>query len=257
MKEHSFAVSVSLLFHVIVVTFFLWIPFDQYVKPKLMVLDFSIERGRMAGDEQAEKVNSSKLKAPDRNQKADLKSQQAQHEKQGAERTISRQDENIRRSAVEYPVTKQSGSDAVIDDPAGHVAVRGETGSVGTRSVNVSENKIQGGSGTQHFSSGMRVIDYGKSDSGADDFPIINETLQKRFKNSYPDRARRMGLEGEVLLNFVILQNGTVRDIEVIKDSEYKIFSDHTKDILRKTIFENKLSGPIQVRNRRFIYQLK
>ena len=50
MKEHSIAVSVSLLFHVIIVALFLRVPFDQYIKPKLMVLDFSLEKGRAADD---------------------------------------------------------------------------------------------------------------------------------------------------------------------------------------------------------------
>ena len=48
MKEHSIAVSVSLLFHIIIVALFLRVPFDQYIKPKLMVLDFSLEKGRAA-----------------------------------------------------------------------------------------------------------------------------------------------------------------------------------------------------------------
>ena len=47
MKEHSIAVSVSLLFHVIIVAFFLRVPFDQYIRPKLIVLDFSLEKGRV------------------------------------------------------------------------------------------------------------------------------------------------------------------------------------------------------------------
>ena len=50
MKEHSFAISVSLLFHVIIVALFLRVPFDQYIKPKLMVLDSSLEKGRAAVD---------------------------------------------------------------------------------------------------------------------------------------------------------------------------------------------------------------
>ena len=50
MKEHSLAISVSLLFHIIIVALFLRVPFDQYIRPKLMVLDFSLEKGRIIGD---------------------------------------------------------------------------------------------------------------------------------------------------------------------------------------------------------------
>ena len=50
MKEHSIAVSVSVLFHVIIVAIFLRVPFDQYIKPKLMVLDFSLVKGRLTDE---------------------------------------------------------------------------------------------------------------------------------------------------------------------------------------------------------------
>ena len=55
MKEHSIAISASLLFHIIIVVLFLRVPFDQYLRPKLMVLDFSLEKGR--GADSAEIVN--------------------------------------------------------------------------------------------------------------------------------------------------------------------------------------------------------
>ena len=50
MKEHSIAVSVSLLFHIVIVALFLRVPFDQYIKPKIMILDFSLEKGRVIDD---------------------------------------------------------------------------------------------------------------------------------------------------------------------------------------------------------------
>ncbi len=259
MKEHSLAVSVSLLFHIIIVTFFLWVPFDQYVKQKLMALDFSIEKGRMIGNGQGEKVHSSKLKAQSQNQKPDLNSQQAQQEKQIAEKTIARQGDNIRRGAVEDPVMKRDSSDAVISDPAGQVKVRGETGSVGTQSANALEKKIPGGSSTRHLSAlsgSERVIDYGRDNSGAKDFPFIASTISKRFKDRYPDRARRMGWEGEVLLSFIISENGTIRDIEITKGATRSIFNDDAREILSKITFKERLPYPLKVENWRVTYQL-
>ena len=49
-----------------------------------------------------------------------------------------------------------------------------------------------------------KIIDYGKDGSGVRDFPFIADTINRRFKDKYPERARRMGWEGEVLVSFAV-----------------------------------------------------
>jgi TonB family protein len=258
MKEHSVAVSVSLLFHIIIVALFLSVPYDQYVKPKLMVLDFSLEKGRTANN--AEDVNHKSGIISRESEIGNRKSQIGRKLPQNGQlaehrNTTTEKEDSMQRSLVAGP---SDNLNTIASDPAGQVMVRGETGPLGAKADSVSGKNISVGEGSRNpsaVSGSMRIIDYSKGDSGANDFPFINETLQRRFKDSYPERARMMKWEGEVLLSFTILQNGTVSDIEIINNSRHSIFGDHTRDILRKTTFEKKLSNPIQVKNRRVIYQ--
>lgn len=249
MKEHSLAVSVSLLFHIIIVSLFLWIPFDQYVKPKLMVLDFSIEKGRMTGHGQEEKVH---------NQKTDLISQQAQHEKQVAEKTIARQDENTQREADGGTTAGKGKPDTVVSDPAGSVAVHGQKGITVEQTGSFSGKNASASMevrGSIAASGDRKVIDYSKSDSVPKELLFIGDILKNRFRNTYPDRARRMGWEGEVRLSCTISENGTVQDIKIVESSGRSIFDDHAREIMARTTF-GKLpySLPIIWRT---IYQLQ
>ena len=54
-----------------------------------------------------------------------------------------------------------------------------------------------------------------------------------------------MGWEGEVLLSFVISENGAVHDVEVVNGSGRRIFDDHAREILEKTTFNRKLPYPL------------
>ena len=103
----------------------------------------------------------------------------------------------------------------------------------------------------------MRVIDYSKDGSGVRDFPFIADTINKRFKDKYPDRARRMEWEGEVLLSFVISEDGTIHDVKIVKGSGRSIFDDHAREILKKTTFNRKLPYPIPIDNWRITYRLQ
>jgi TonB family protein len=251
MKEHSFAISVSLLFHIIIVALFLRVPFDQYIRPKLMVLDFSLENGRVA--DSAENVNR---ESGNTNRKSQIANRTAENEG-----TIINREQNIQRNfTAEASLVKQNNVDAIVSDPAGQVAIRGETGPMGAKTDSVSEKNISVGEGSRNppaVSGGMRVIDYGKGDSDAKDFPFIADTIQKRFKDKYPDRARRMGWEGEVRVSFIISEDGTIHDLEIVKSSGRNVFDNHAREILTKTTFNRRLPFQLRVENRAVIYKLQ
>jgi protein TonB len=244
MKEHSFAISVSLLFHIIIVALFLRVPFDQYIRPKLMVLDFSLENGRVADS------------AENGNRESGIANRTAENEE-----TIINREQNIQgKFTAEASLAKQNNVDAIVSDPAGQVTIRGETGPMGAKTDSVSGKNISVGEDSRNFSAAsgsMRVIDYDKGGSGVKDFPFIDDTLHKRFKNMYPDRARRMGWEGKVLLSFVISEIGTVHDVEVVNGSGRHIFDDHARGILKKTTFNEKLPYSLKIDNYLVTYQLQ
>jgi TonB family protein len=254
MKENSFAFSASLLLHVIIVALFLRVPFDQYVKPKLMVLDFSLEKGRTAGDVKI--VNRESEVVKPETQISNLKSQIANRtaENEGA---IINREQNIQGKVAAKPSNELN---TVASDPEGRVTVRGEAGPAGGRADSTSERNISIGEALHPVPAGfgnIRVIDYGRDSSGVKDFPFINDTLRKRFQNAYPERAYEQMWEGEVLLSFIISENGVVQDVEVVHSSGYRTFDNHAREMLKETSFNKKLPYSLRVNNYKVTYKLQ
>ncbi|MCX5798347.1 MAG: energy transducer TonB [Proteobacteria bacterium] len=57
----------------------------------------------------------------------------------------------------------------------------------------------------------------------------------------YPDRARRMGWEGRVMLSFTLFENGSVHDIKIVNSSGFKILDESAKEVIIKTAFPRKV----------------
>ena len=254
MKENSLAISVSLLFHIIIVALFLRVPFDQYIKPKLIALDFSIEKGRGADGSKPEDRNRESRIA---NRESKIKDRELQQKGQIADhgnRSIKQE------HSFQKVVAEPSGSsDTAGSDPAGQIVIRGETGVIGAKADGVSEKSASVG-GTLYnlpaVSGSMRTIDYGKGGSDAKEFSFLADTINKRFKDKYPERARRMGWEGEVLLSFVVSEDGTIRDVKVVKSSGRNVFDNHAREIIAETTFDRRLPYPRTIDNWRVTYQL-
>ena len=212
-----------------------------------MTLDFSIEKGRIAGDAQIENRETQIV-----NRKSQIVNRTAENEGK-----IINREQSIQRHFTAEP---SSELNAGTSDPVGQVTIRGETGPMGTKADGISVKSISIGENPRNLSTGsgsIKVIDYGKSGSGVKDFPFIADTISKRFKDSYPDRARRMGWEGEVFLSFVISENGSVSGVEITKSAGRQIFDDHAREILKKTTFNEKLPYQLKIENCRVAYQLK
>lgn len=261
MKEHSIAVSVSLLFHVIIVALFLRVPFDQYIKPKLMVLDFSLKKGQAAdnaeiGNRKSEIANRETQIA---NRESQIEGRELPQNGQIAEHrnTITEKEDGIQRRLV---VDHSDNFNTIASDPAGQVVVSGETGPMGAKNDSVSGKNISVGEGSGNLpavSRSMRVIDYGKGGSGVRDFSFIADTINKRFQNSYPSRANTERWEGEVILSFVIFGDGTIRNVKIVKGSGRIVLDSHARETLMKTTFNRKLPEPIQIDNWRVTYKLQ
>ena len=167
------------------------------------------------------------------------------------------QEHNVQRGAAAEP----SGSlNTVASDPASQVTVRGETGPIGVKADDASGKHISVSGDARNLlptAGGRRVIDYGTGGSGVKDFPFIADTINRRFKDRYPDRARRMGWEGEVRVSFVISEDGAVYDVEVVNSSGRNIFDDHAREILAKTTFNRRLPYPLKIENCPVTYKLQ
>ncbi|NMC74570.1 MAG: energy transducer TonB [Geobacteraceae bacterium] len=68
---------------------------------------------------------------------------------------------------------------------------------------------------------------------GGKNYNYIRDEILKRIR--YPDKARRLGLEGRVLLSFTVLENGTVSEIQVLKSSDYRLLDEAAKEAVAGT----------------------
>jgi protein TonB len=58
---------------------------------------------------------------------------------------------------------------------------------------------------------------------------------------TYPERARRMGWEGKVLLSFVVLENGTVEGLKIVNSSGFRALDESAKEAVLRTRFLQRI----------------
>ncbi|HQJ93433.1 MAG TPA: energy transducer TonB [Syntrophorhabdaceae bacterium] len=81
---------------------------------------------------------------------------------------------------------------------------------------------------------------------GGVDYSYIRNAIMKNIK--YPDRARRLGFEGQVVLSFTVLEDGTVSDVRVVNSSGHKILDEGAKDAATEARINRKMSHRVAVR---------
>lgn len=80
---------------------------------------------------------------------------------------------------------------------------------------------------------GKGVLDGGK------DYSYIRDAILKNVR--YPDEAIRSGIEGRVVLSFVVLENGTTSNITVVSSSGYRLLDDSATEAVAKTRIQRKV----------------
>jgi len=81
---------------------------------------------------------------------------------------------------------------------------------------------------------------------GSENYNYIRDEIMKNIK--YPDKARRLGIEGRVLLSFIVLENGTMSNINVINSSDYRLLDESAKEAVAGTRVTKKLPYRVIVR---------
>jgi protein TonB len=73
----------------------------------------------------------------------------------------------------------------------------------------------------------------------------IREAITRNI--AYPERARRMGWEGQVVVSFTLLEDGSIRDISIRKSSGVSVLDEATEDALRKSTVRVAQAGRLSV----------
>ncbi|HOP86150.1 MAG TPA: energy transducer TonB [Syntrophorhabdaceae bacterium] len=64
------------------------------------------------------------------------------------------------------------------------------------------------------------------------DYAYLRDIIMKNI--TYPEKARRMGWEGKVILSFVINEAGFINEVKVLKSSGYHVLDEAAKEALFK-----------------------
>lgn len=64
---------------------------------------------------------------------------------------------------------------------------------------------------------------------------------------TYPERARRMGWEGKVIISFVLHEDGTVHDTRILQSSGVTVLDEAAKEALRKSVIDSQIARRVQV----------
>jgi TonB family protein len=132
----------------------------------------------------------------------------------------------------------------IASEPEGQVQVRTQA-NVSMQEQVVATSASPGGKASGYDSGAIgqggfgRVLNYGDGKGGNGAFAFIRQTIMRNIR--YPEKARRMGLEGKVLLSFTLFETGIIKDVKVIRSSGFPILDESAKDALVKTKFSRKI----------------
>ncbi|MCX7966820.1 MAG: energy transducer TonB [Syntrophorhabdaceae bacterium] len=88
---------------------------------------------------------------------------------------------------------------------------------------------------------------FGYGGTNVSDYAYLRDIIVKNI--TYPEKARKMGWEGRVILSFAINETGTINEIKILKSSGYPLLDEAAKEALLKI-------DKLQKRHERLIVQL-
>ncbi|OPY80306.1 MAG: transport protein TonB [Syntrophorhabdus sp. PtaU1.Bin058] len=250
MKENYAGISVSAVVHVLVIGAFLVLPVGSLTKPKSMLIDFTLEKGSGIGSGRGEigTKNGAKegrgqtegrgTKDEGRGRMHEQRAESREHRAESVEASATSKDNVSALTAKTVEAHNAAGS---YSDPQGEVVVRGSIGTGGTAAGTQggqSSGRGMAGAGVPGGGWG-RTLDYGRGGQAERNFAFIRENIMKNI--TYPERARRMGWEGKVLLSFVVLESGKVQELKVLNSSGFRALDDNAKEAVTKTTFSQKI----------------
>ncbi|MHB8110438.1 MAG: energy transducer TonB [Syntrophorhabdaceae bacterium] len=102
------------------------------------------------------------------------------------------------------------------------------------------ENPGAGPSGSGHAGASVKNLNYlGPGGIDERNFSFIRETILRGVY--YPERARRMGWEGKVVLSFTVLENGAISNVKVVNSSGIPALDENARDTVARINLKRKV----------------
>ena len=218
-------IAFSFFTHMLVVAALLAMPADSAVRHRSIVLDFSIVK--VDGDGTEEGLSESASRG---------------NRMRVASKNPGKVEGPVKHTAFppspyvfENEVPGET-ADLVRFDPDGSVTIAGEQAATGTGI----RGTVAPGMAGPGSPKGSAVLDYTGS-GGIDErtFSFIRRGIIEKI--SYPERARRMGWEGKVVLSFVVNEDGSVNNVKIIDSSGFPVLDQNAMDAVINTNFRRKV----------------
>jgi protein TonB len=238
-KDLQKGLSISVLVHGFIIAAVLAVWIDKPIHSKSISLDFSILNFEGAGD-RVGVLTGNKQAGPGTAQKKVIKKEKSGTSEvdQGLRTSVTPSDFSSLQSAPSYGVA------GIVSDKDGQVEVSGKVGpSMGDgetgSGVSYSTGIGQSSAGEVYGGSEGRAIRYGSGSADDKTFRHIRDGVMKNV--TYPEKARRKGLTGKILLSFMVTEGGSTHDIRVINSSGFSELDDSAKEAIARTKFSQKI----------------
>jgi TonB family protein len=245
-NDFYIAFSVSVLIHLFILYCVFFIPSSKPLNMESITVDFAA----IKFEEFSDKVNTKgrgqgvrgreDKKTPEMhgekeiNNKISRLNNPAWDKQSAAKNTADTEEKNNSVTPIHSISMNALSNHNDYDSQAGAGTKRG--GKTGGSSYGSTEGKGQGSSDLSGETGGGRTYDYG----------YVRDTIMKHLK--YPEKARRFGWEGKVVLYFVINETGSVQDVKIVKSSGIQSLDEAAKDALAKVAaFRNKYNRLVVV----------
>jgi len=223
-KEYYSATGFSVLLHLCIIVIVLTLFNTAGTNTKTILMDFTLLKGEPSYGRGGSGIDSSGGVG-------------TRHGKRNIATPFSSYDHETKNRVVEEK--------GMVSDPQGDVVVHGNPAPVRGDSSNISGGTPGGHDGMGSGTGEGRILNYATGEGGDRRFYFIRETILKNIR--YPEKARRMGWEGKVLLSFVLLQNGKTQDIRIINSSGYPELDGSARETIEKTVFSQNIPYRIVV----------
>lgn len=147
----------------------------------------------------------------------------------------------VRSSPSRTPIS--SFSESKQNEPSRYIPADGNASVAGAED----QAATPGGEGIQTGPSypgagggNARNLNYlGSGGTDERNFSFVRETILHSIR--YPERARRMGWEGKVILSFTVIENGDILDVKIVQGSGFSLLDENARDTVTRINLKRKI----------------
>ena len=253
MRGLSRALLVSVLVHGLVVALVYAIPLDKPPKPETISVDFTlVDYQKLSGGAEgtgrvltSPAIPAAASKAKSAFRASGLKKAPVEHKTEVADN----------RRDARSPAADPAHSDELTPTPSpgsGQEAAASSSDGVSVPGSLGGGDRPAGGEGRSGYASVAGIGRGGAGGSadlaGGGHATILGQIRDSVMKNViYPERARRMGWEGKVILSFTVHEDGSIHDARITQSSGSLVLDQAAKEALMKSYIQAQFARKVQV----------